>query len=188
MTTLHCFAARSEQLLSRATETDDIKHRLADLNIRYARIELPAVRLDELADQDEIIEAFRLPLDALMQEEGFVGLDASSVRPNQSDQADLHRQYMTAHAHAGIEGHLLLEGTATFYLRSGHEVHAVHCVPGDYLRVPKGLRHWFDMGKQPSFRSIRLYTRADALETVGIGADMRGLYLLPGTVCGRQVA
>lgn len=187
MTELHYFAATDGRSLSRAAEPDAISRSLADINVRYAHVELPDVALDELADQDEVIEAFRLPLDGIMQEDGFRGLDVFTVQPGQPDQAVLHQQFMQAHAHAGTEGHLLLEGQGIYYMRAGADVYALQCAPGDFIRLPGGLRHWFDMGKQPHFRSIRFYTDGDELEAVGVGADMRGMFALPGAL-GRQVA
>jgi 1,2-dihydroxy-3-keto-5-methylthiopentene dioxygenase len=35
------------------------------------------------------------------------------------------------------------------------------CTRDDLLVVPKGTRHWFDMGDSPSFCAIRLFTRPD---------------------------
>lgn len=179
MTELHCYTAGNGRLLWRASEPDALVRRLADINVRYAHVELPTSRLDELADQDEVIEAFRQPLDELMQRDGFVGLEVSMVQHGQPDQADLHRHCMTAHAHAGVEGHLMVEGHGAFFMRAGEDVYALHCAPGDFLRVPGGLRHWFDMGRRPGFRSIRLYDDADALEIVGDGIDMRGMFPPP---------
>src|SRR5690625_1651386 len=179
MTELHCYAASNGRPLWRANEPEALTRRLADINVRYAHVELPTARLDELADQDEAIEAFRHPLDDLMQHDGFIGLDVSTVQHGQPDQADLHRQFMTAHAHAGVEGHLMVEGSGAFFMRAGDDVYALHSAPGDFVRVPGGLRHWFDMGRRPGFRSIRFYVDADALETVGDGIDMRGMFPPP---------
>lgn len=182
MSELYCYAAASSQLQWRATSQDAVADRLADINVRYAHVELPAVRFDSLADQDEVIEAFRQPLDALMQNDGFNGLDVATVQFGQSNQAQLHRQFMTAHAHAGIEGHILVEGSGAFFMQAGTEVYALHSGPGDFIRMPGGLRHWFDMGRQPHFRSIRLYADEGALEIVGDRVDMRGMFPPPQAV------
>ncbi len=35
------------------------------------------------------------------------------------------------------------------------------CEEGDLISVPAGTRHWFDMGPNPRFTAIRLFTNAD---------------------------
>lgn len=182
MTELHCYAVSDGRLQWRATEQNAVSDRLADINVRYAHVELPAVKLDSLAHQDEVIEAFRQPLDALMQNDGFIGLDVSSVQFGQSDQAELHRQLMTAHAHAGVQGYLMVEGRGAFFMRAGAEVYSLYGETGDFVRMPGGLRHWFDMGRRPGFRRIRFYADEQALEIVGDRVDMRGMFRSPQAV------
>lgn len=184
MTELHCYAAGDGDLQWRAVDRLAVHDRLADINVRYAHVELPAVRLDALAEQDEVIELFRQPLDGLMQKDGFNGLEVATVQFGQSNQAELHRCYMTAHAHAGVEGHLFVEGKGVFFMQAGTDVYALHCAPGDFVRLPGGLRHWFDMGQQPGFRSIRLYSDEGALEIVGDRVDMRGMFPSPQALAG----
>ena len=35
------------------------------------------------------------------------------------------------------------------------------CEKGDLLTVPANTTHWFDMGENPNFKCIRLFTIAD---------------------------
>src|SRR5699024_1693632 len=99
MTELHCYAADSGALRWRAVERLAVHDRLADINVRYAHVELPDAGLDALADQGEVIEAFRQPLDELMLRDGFNNLEVAAVQCGQPDQVGLHRQLMSAHAH-----------------------------------------------------------------------------------------
>lgn len=184
MTELHCYAAGGGDLLWRRSDDDAVHDRLADINVRYARIELPPARLDALASPDEVIEAFRQPLDGLMQNDNFNGLDVTSVQPGQADQAQQHRHLMAAHAHAGTEAHLFIEGQGAFFMQAGQRVYALHCAPGDFIRLPGGLRHWFDMGRQPGFRCIHLYSDPEALALVGDRVDMRGMFSSPQAPAG----
>jgi hypothetical protein len=56
------------------------------------------------------------------------------------------------------EARLFAEGSGAFYLHAGGKVLVVVCERGDYLRVPAGTRHWFDMGPDPEFTAVRLFT------------------------------
>jgi 1,2-dihydroxy-3-keto-5-methylthiopentene dioxygenase len=45
-----------------------------------------------------------------------------------------------------------------FYLHTEACVHMVLCERNDLLSVPAGMRHWFDIGSEPYFTVIRLFT------------------------------
>ncbi len=175
MTELYCYAADDARLLSRESDRGRIAERLAGLDVRYEPIELPPSRLDELSEQDEVIEAYRLPLDALMQDGGFTALDVLCVQPDHPDQSDLHREFMTEHEHAGIEGRLFVEGEGLFFMRAGDRVHGLRCQAGDFISLPPRISHWFDMGAAPCFRSIRFFAGAQG-DGLASGPDMRGSY------------
>ena len=48
-----------------------------------------------------------------------------------------------------------LEQLAAFY--DAPEVLQVLCESGDFLRVPAGTKHWFDMGSAPHFTALRFF-------------------------------
>ncbi|RYD95627.1 MAG: cupin, partial [Sphingomonadales bacterium] len=54
-----------------------------------------------------------------------------------------------------------VEGSGMFYLPAGGRVHLLLCAAGDLIKVPSGLKHWFDMGPAPRFCAIRLFTTPD---------------------------
>ena len=175
MTELFCYAADNARLLSRERDRGRIAERLAELDVRYEHIELPPSRLDELSQQDEVIEAYRLALDALMQDGGFTALDVLCVQPDHPDQAGLHREFMTEHEHSGAEGRLFVEGEGLFFMRGGDRVHGLRCQAGDFISLPARISHWFDMGRAPCFRSIRFFARPQGDGSV-CGPDMRGVF------------
>ncbi len=175
MTELYCYAADDARLLSRESDRGRIAEKLAGLDVRYEHIELPPGRLDELSQQDEVIEAYRLPLDALMQAGGFTALDVLCVQPDHPHQADLHREFMTEHEHPGIEARLFVEGEGLFFIRSKDRVHGLRCQAGDFISLPARISHWFDMGRSPCFRSIRFFVGPQGGE-LARGPDMRGVF------------
>ena len=56
------------------------------------------------------------------------------------------------------EVRFFVEGSGMFYLHANEKVHMLLCEAGDMISVPAGLKHWFDMGPQPRFAAIRLFT------------------------------
>jgi 1,2-dihydroxy-3-keto-5-methylthiopentene dioxygenase len=56
---------------------------------------------------------------------------------------------------------LFVEGAAMFYLRAGGKVYMTLCERNDLISVPAGTRHWFDMGPEPNFTAIRMFTTPD---------------------------
>lgn len=45
----------------------------------------------------------------------------------------------------------------------------VVCGRGDFLNVPAGTPHWFDMGPSPRFTAIRFFTRPDGWVAIPTG-------------------
>jgi 1,2-dihydroxy-3-keto-5-methylthiopentene dioxygenase len=50
-----------------------------------------------------------------------------------------------------------VDGRGLFCLHIGDEVLQVLCERNDWLSVPAGTRHWFDMGERPCFCAIRFF-------------------------------
>ena len=48
-----------------------------------------------------------------------------------------------------------------FYLHVDSKVYMMQCGRNDLISVPAGTRHWFDMGPEPNFTAIRMFTRPD---------------------------
>lgn len=136
----------------------EIKTRLAQVDVAYARLELPAVDLESDAHQDEVIEAYREELDGLMQRYGFAAVDVLCVTSEHPSLDRLRGEFTTEHWHRNYEGRLFVDGRGLFYIRVDDTVHALLCERGDFISLPAGVSHWFDMGESPAFRSIRLFS------------------------------
>ena len=60
-----------------------------------------------------------------------------------------------------LNARLFVEGSGCFYLHAnGKEFRAV-LEAGDYISVPAGMAHWFDMGPEPFFTAIRFFTNPE---------------------------
>jgi 1,2-dihydroxy-3-keto-5-methylthiopentene dioxygenase len=54
-----------------------------------------------------------------------------------------------------------VEGQGLFSIHKEGRVFSVLCEKGDLIAVPDGTPHWFDMGPQPRFTAIRLFTNTE---------------------------
>jgi len=145
----------------RATETftdgAEIGRRLGAIGVRFERWEA-ACALPDDATQDDVLEAYRTQVDALMAEYGFKSVDVVSLDPNHPDKAALRAKFLDEHTHSDFEVRFFVDGKGLFYIHTGGKVYGVLCEKGDLISVPADTPHWFDMGENPRFKCIRLFT------------------------------
>jgi 1,2-dihydroxy-3-keto-5-methylthiopentene dioxygenase len=60
--------------------------------------------------------------------------------------------------HSDFEVRFFVEGQGLFYVHLEEKVYAILCEQGDLISVPANVTHWFDMGAEPDFKCIRLFT------------------------------
>ena len=119
------------------------------------------VDLPDDAGPEAVLAAYAAPVEALMRRRGYRSRDVVRVCAATPDTAALRRRFLDEHTHAEDEARVFVQGSGCFYLRTEGRVYRVVCERGDVLSVPAGMPHWFDMGPQPRFTAIRLFTRPD---------------------------
>jgi 1,2-dihydroxy-3-keto-5-methylthiopentene dioxygenase len=100
-------------------------------------------------------------LEAALRAEGYTTIDTVSVTPDHPDREAMRGKFLSEHRHAEDEVRFFIEGSGLFTLREQGRVYAVLCEGGDLISVPAGMRHWFDMGPQPSFTAMRFFRTPD---------------------------
>ncbi len=108
--------------------------------------------------QEEVIAAYRSEVDRLMAKYEFQSVDVISLGPDHPDKAALRNKFLSEHTHSDFEVRFFVEGRGLFYIHSGEKVLALMCEAGDLISVPDNTPHWFDMGENPQFKCIRLFT------------------------------
>jgi 1,2-dihydroxy-3-keto-5-methylthiopentene dioxygenase len=142
------------------TETRDgvlIAELLGRRGVRFERWNTP-VQLVPGASQDEVIAAYRSDIDRLMAEKGYRAVDVVSLNPDHPDKAAFRQKFLNEHRHAEDEVRFFVAGAGLFSLHFDEQVYEVLCEQGDLIGVPDNTRHWFDMGPNPYFIAIRLFT------------------------------
>ncbi|MFB2579623.1 acireductone dioxygenase [Herbiconiux sp. P15] len=154
---------------------DTIHDVLAGLGARFSRWELK--ELPEGATQEQVLELYRDEIDAVNAAHGYTLVDVVTIERDDSpayrEQADAARQkFLNEHQHDDDEDRFFASGSGVFYLHVGGKVHAVFCEAGDLLSVPKDTTHWFDMGTNPEYVSVRFFHDDDGWVGNFTGSDV----------------
>jgi len=117
-----------------------------------ARAELPAA-----ASPDQILAAYAAEIARVQASGTYPTVDAISLSPDHPDREALRQKFLAEHTHSEDEVRFFVAGRGLFCLHIGDEVLQVLCEADDFLRVPAGTKHWFDMGSAPRFTAIRFF-------------------------------
>ena len=159
MSDLQVFDATGEAAQLPKLTTNDpavIAAELAERGIGFerwpARAELPAG-----AGPDAVLAAYAQEIQAVQARGSYPTVDAIRMTPDHPDREALRQKFLSEHTHAEDEVRFFVEGRGLFCLRLGEEVLQVLCEADDWISVPAGTKHWFDMGAEPSFCAIRFF-------------------------------
>ena len=160
MSRLEIFPASggAEQPVPALTSSDPglIAAELAQRGIGFerwpARAELPAG-----ASPEQILAAYAEEIARVQASGTYPTVDAISLSPEHPDREALRQKFLAEHTHSEDEVRFFVAGRGLFCLHIGEEVLEVLCEADDFLRVPAGTRHWFDMGSAPRFTAIRFF-------------------------------
>ncbi len=157
MSTLTVFTEHDRHPTEVVTDGSEIGRRLGGIGVRFERWQANRALSDD-ASQEDIIAAYQAQVDALMQEYNFKSVDVVSLNPNHPDKAALRAKFLDEHTHSDFEVRFFVDGQGLFYIHAGGKVYGVLCEKGDLISVPANTPHWFDMGENPHFKCIRLFT------------------------------
>ena len=133
-----------------------IRQELAKRGVLFQR--WPArVELADDADQETILTAYAQEVAAVQQGGAYPTVDVIRMAPDHPDRQALRQKFLAEHTHSEDEVRLFVEGQGLFCLHLGDEVLQVLCEADDWIAVPAGTRHWFDMGPAPRFCALRFF-------------------------------
>ena len=143
---------------TRYTDFADIERELAAIDVKFERW---TANRELTADDDQatIIAAYQESVDKLKQLYGFQSVDVINLSPDHPEKAAFRQKFLAEHTHDD-------------YLHIGDKVYAALCGKGDLISVPAHTTHWFDMGENPSFKVIRLFTTPEGWVAKFTGSDI----------------
>lgn len=136
---------------------ESITSALGDIGVSFERW-APAAPLPADADNDALLAAYDRDIRRLADMGGYKSFDVIRMLPDNPKREEMRAKFLDEHIHEDDEVRFFVEGSGMFYLHAGGRVHMLLCEAGDLIKVPAGLRHWFDMGPAPHFCAIRLFT------------------------------
>jgi 1,2-dihydroxy-3-keto-5-methylthiopentene dioxygenase len=155
----------------RYTDFADIERELAAIDVKFERWTANR-ELTTDADQATIIAAYQESIDKLKQLYNFKSIDVINLSPDHPQKAEFRQKFLAEHIHDDFEVRFFIDGCGLFYLHVGNKVYTALCEKGDLISVPANTTHWFDMGENPSFKCIRLFTTPEGWVAKFTGSDI----------------
>jgi 1,2-dihydroxy-3-keto-5-methylthiopentene dioxygenase len=124
------------------------------------------------ATQEQVLDAYKTDIDRISAENGFTTVDVVSIAPDNPNREAMRAKFLDEHSHKEDEVRFIVDGSGQFNLHTGGKVYEVECVKDDLISVPDGVTHWFDMGAEPSFVSIRFFKQPDGWVGHFTGSDI----------------
>jgi 1,2-dihydroxy-3-keto-5-methylthiopentene dioxygenase len=135
----------------------EIARELAARGIRFEQWQAGA-KLEPGASPDQVISAYAGDIERLKREKNYQAVDVISLNQDHPEKGALRQKFLNEHTHSEDEVRFFVAGAGLFTLHLGEEVCEVLCEQGDLIAVPDNTRHWFDMGPNPYFIAIRLFS------------------------------
>ncbi|MBU6396734.1 MAG: acireductone dioxygenase [Rhodospirillales bacterium] len=140
-----------------STSPEDIAVELQKIQVKFRRW-AGVAGLAADAPTEEILNAYRPYLDALMGETGAGSADVVKLNPGHPQATALRKKFLAEHTHTEPEIRFFVSGSGHFVLHDNGRVYDVLCEKNDLIFVPAGIKHWFDAGPQPCFVALRVFT------------------------------
>jgi len=171
MSALTIYPDNQPQLGETTTDFTAIQARLGAIGVQFERWTANCEFAAD-ADQDTMLDAYSDSIDRLKQQYSFQSVDVISLNPDHPDKAVFRQKFLSEHIHADFEVRFFIEGRGLFYLHVADKVYGILCEQGDLISVPANTTHWFDMGENPRFKCIRLFTTPDGWVADFTGSDI----------------
>ena len=119
-----------------------------------------ATKLQPGASDEALVAAYQGPIDQLMTERGYLGVQVISVSSEQQHPAEPPAVLLEEQHFDEDLVRFFVAGRGLFNLHIDDYVYAVLCEKNDLILVPAGTRHWFDRGERPHFVAIGVFSTA----------------------------
>ena len=161
MSALTVFADKdSSSVLVNSNDQAAIADELEKIGVRFEQWQASAP-IDGASTQDDVLLAYKEDIDRLSTEYGYQSADVVSLTADNPAKDEMRKKFLDEHTHSEDEVRFFVRGNGVFYLHVQEKVYAVFCEQGDLISVPANTTHWFDMGANPNFTAIRLFTNPD---------------------------
>lgn len=175
MSALSIYSAQQGQHGSTLRDFPAITDKLSELGVQFERWRADC-QFSVEDNADTVLSAYQSSIDKLKQQYGFQSVDVISLNADHPNKDALRQKFLSEHTHSDFEVRFFVEGRGLFYLHVGDQVYAVLCEQGDLISVPANTPHWFDMGENPAFKCIRLFTTEEGWVAKFTGDPIAGRF------------
>lgn len=136
----------------------EIRAFLNERGVYFDQWTCPVV-FDDIATQEEILDAYKQDLEPFMKNGGYQTADVISINKLTGNYEAVRAKFLAEHTHSEDEIRFFVDGQGLFWFNLGDQpVFNVLCEKGDLISVPHGTKHWFDAGeKDPFVKAIRIF-------------------------------
>ncbi len=115
--------------------------------------------LNDTDSQETILKAYEHELGPYMKKNGYVNADVINVHKDTPNIEAIRAKFLSEHTHAEDEVRFFVDGEGEFFfhLKDRGEVFSLLCEKGDFISVPKGYTHWFDLAPKYHVKAIRVF-------------------------------
>jgi len=149
------------------TAPDAARQFLAAIGVQWQRRSLPqdaqlAALLDheqpDAAEKAEIVRRTAAVVADECRRFGYHSMDLVVLHPRFPALDALLETFDRPHTHADDEVRFILEGAGLFgFFNASGQEKVLHVRPGDYLRIPAGVEHRFNLAAQKRIKALRLF-------------------------------
>ncbi len=164
------FIAQTQETL---TDFDEIKNYLKEKGVFFERWQARQ-KLSESDSQEVILNAYAHELSPFMEAHGFQAADVINIHPETPNIKEIRQKFLKEHTHSEDEVRFFVDGSGLFWFHFDDEsIVRLQCVKGDFLSVPKGYKHWFDLAPHYFVKAIRIFSNQEGwvAQYTGSGVD-----------------
>lgn len=118
-----------------------------------------AMPLKDSDSQETILAAYEHELGPYMKKHGYLSADVINVHKDTPNIEAIRAKFLSEHTHAEDEVRFFVDGQGFFFfhLPKTSEVFKLLCEKGDFISVPAGYTHWFDLAPKYHVKAIRVF-------------------------------
>lgn len=136
-------------------DVNEIKNFMNERGIIFEQWE-SAKPLNDEDDQETILEAYQHSLSPYMAKHGYNNADVINVHKGTPNIEEIRKKFLAEHTHDEDEVRFFVDGEGEFFFNH-NEVFSLLCQKGDFISVPKGYKHWFDLAPKYHVKAIRVF-------------------------------
>lgn len=115
--------------------------------------------LSDHDSQETILKAYDHELSPYMKKHGYLSADVINVHKGTPNIEAIRAKFLSEHTHSEDEVRFFVDGEGQFFfhLKDRNEIFKLLCEKGDFISVPKGVTHWFDLAPKYFVKAIRVF-------------------------------